>query len=332
MRGRVIRPGGNPLRYGFPWLRLRWIVLLIVLVYMVGPERFLGRMFGPDEAGEANQPQASCPGYAHQVERDIPLDDLNLETAAAVAGDGEDGMWILTDSTVLHARTGRVDQTASLPGARLATGPDGMVAVSLGSGVVAFRSGSCTHALALPEEVKVDDVTITHDGVVLVSYSDADYARGRVAGFEPYFPEVDGVRHVLGSSGRDPEAAIQVDEPLGAIGSMAALPDGRVAFVTADDVLHLLDNGKVSTVQTTPADPSRALRLTGTTPQGRLLAVAWGYETHFQIHVVDVDTGQAEIVADLEGVDEGAVDATVVGNDLVYLAGGRLWRSAGVFE
>ena len=319
--------------YGLTWVRPGWMILLLILLFMIGPadtHEFLG---GRQEAGSApGEQQNPCTGYARLVEREVALDDLDLETAAAVAGDGADGMWILTGNAVLHTRDGRIDQSAALPGTRLATGSHGMVAVSVGAGVVVFGEGRCTHALALPDDVKVDDVAITRDGVVLASYSNADFTRGRVAGFEPYFPEVEGVRQVLGSSRSDPDAAIQVDGPLGAIGSMAALPDGRVAFVTADDVLHLLDNGEVRTVQTTPADPSRALRLTGTTPEGRLLAIAWGYETHFQIHLVDVDTGQAEIVADLEGVDDGAVDATVVGNDLVYLAGGRLWRSAGVFK
>jgi hypothetical protein len=320
-------------RYGLTWVRPRWIVLLLILLFMIGPANTHRFLVGRQEAESApDERQTACAGYARLVERDVALDDLDLGTAAAVAGDGTDGMWVLTGSAVLHTRDGRVDRSATLPGTRLATGPHGMVAVSVGAGVVVFGENRCTHALALPDDVKVDDVAITHDGVVLASYSDADFTRGRVAGFEPYFPEVDGVRHVLGSSGSDPDAAIQVDEQLGAIGSMAALPDGRVAFVTADDGLRLLDNGEVSTVQTTPTDPSRALRLTGTTPQGQLLAIAWGHETHFQIHLVDVDTGRAEIVADLEGVDDGAVDATVVGNDLVYLAGGRLWRSAGVFE
>jgi hypothetical protein len=260
------------------------------------------------------------------------LDRLNLEAAVAVAADSDGGLWILTDDALLHATDGRVDPTRSFPagGSRLAAGPGGETVMSASSTVVALPAdGSQTTGLTIPGGMLVNDLAVADDGAVLVSYSDADHSNGRIAGFKPGT----GVRHVLGAAGIAPQAAIQVDEPLAAISSMAALPDGRVAFVTVDNsALRLLDNGDVTTIETTPADPSRALRLTGTAPGGRLLAIAWGHETHFQIKVIDVDTGQAETVADLNGVDDGVVDATAAGDDLVYLAEGRLWRSAGVLE
>jgi hypothetical protein len=268
----------------------------------------------------------------------VRLDDLNLTDAAAVAADGDDGLWILTDTALLHATDGQVDPARSLPvgGNRVATGPGGEMAMSAGATVVVIRpdqAGEVTTGLTVPEGMIVDDVTLADDGTLLVSYSDTNHTGGHLTAVAP-----DGrVNHILGSPSASSQDGIQTGtqatEPVEAIGSMTALPDGRIAFATFDDGrLHLLDSDGIHAIETTPRDPSRMLRLTGRSPDGRVLAIAWGLETHFQIQAINVDTGEADILADLEGIDEGAVDSTVVGNDLVFLADGSLWRVPEAFR
>lgn len=301
---------------------------------------FVAIGFALNSFGEGNDDPpdhvVECGSYARQTGRDVMLEDLDLTTASAVAADDGGGLWMLTETEVLHADDGRVDLTLRVPGASLATGPRGRVAVSTSStsidaAIIVFGTdpaADCTTALALPQDSRINDVTITDDSTVLVSYSDADFIEGRIVALEP-----DGdVRSVVGLADADTESDVEVEEPLSAISSLVALPNDRVAFVTAGDgVLHLLDNGEIRTIDA-PVDSSRTLRLTGPAPGGRLLAIAARAETHPQIQVIDVDTGQTDTVTDLEGVEEGDVDATAVGDDVVYLANGRLWRLASVFD
>lgn len=278
------------------------------------------------------------------------LDDLDLSDAMAVAADGDGGVWLLVpgpgdggpprrlgfgDSRVLRAQDGQVDliRDADGPG-WLAAGPDGDVTVAvrgdsalsvLGSDpaqdrVIDLRSGDLAGA--------VFALGVTGDGTVLA-------ARRRViAAFAPD-----------GGPGDD----VPIDGTDGQVASLVVLPDDRVAFVTTqgsgpgESPLHVVAGDEVRTIGTGPRDRNRQIRAIAPAPDGRLLAIASGPEAP-QIMMVDLETGETEIVADLEGVMPhpdgpggvaGAlwpVSAAVDGDDLVFLADGHLWRLADAIE
>jgi hypothetical protein len=180
-------------------------------------------------------------------------------------------------------------------------------------------------------------LALADDGTVLAGRHPA-----RIDGFAP-----DGaVRHMLGFAGFDPDVEIEVDKPLGALESLVALPDDRVAFVTRDGdrrVLRLLDGDGVHTVAIARENDGREIHTIAPGPDGRLLAVVAGAETHPQIQVIDIETGDTDTIADLRGVMQApdgprgvagalwSVAAATDGHDLVFLADGYLWRLRDAF-
>jgi hypothetical protein len=306
------------------------------------------------------------------------LDELDLYEATALAVDPDGGVWVLVQgepgtgrtpiahghrATALRVVGDHVERGRTIPGGSqvwlLTDEAGGEVAIgTLAYGEVAQPGGigetggtTDLHLLAPdPAEdrairvaredlVQVGPLATTAGGTLLAGHDD----RARIDEIEP-----DGdVRHLLGFSGFDPDAAVQLDEPLGEIRSLAALPDGRVGFVTrnrGEQALRVLDDDQVRTIDVTPHDRSRDIHTITPGPDGQLLAVAAGPDIHPQIWVIDAGTGRAQVVADLEGVLRhpdgprgipGAlwpVAAAADGEDLVFLADGFLWRRPDAFE
>lgn len=303
--------------------------------------------------------------------QDAMIDDLDLHDATAVAVDGAGGTWVLVQrgarsaaggdrATALRAQGDRVDVARSIPAgsqAWLLTAEAGgeVVVGTFTLGEIAEERGvgeltdlnllaadpADDRAIRVAREdlAQVGALALATNGSLVAGRDD----RTRIDVIAP-----DGdVHHLVGFAGFDPDADVQLDEPLGEVLSLVALPDGRVAFVTrhrGENALRLLDGDGVRTIGTTPQDRSREIRTITAGPDGQLLAVAAGPETHPQIWVIDVDTGEAQVVADLEGVLQhpdgprgipGAlwsVAAAADGEDLVFLADGFLWRRPDAFE
>lgn len=164
---------------------------------------------------------------------------------------------------------------------------------------------------------------------------------------------------LLGADG-DPSARATTEGDLGSIVSLVRLDDGRVVFVAESDDgyrLHVLDGEGVRPLadggseanpvaapdaESYPMDVStgmfndprlrrdrRAMAPLTPGPDGTVVTVGAGEDRVPEISLVDVDTGEVEVLARLDGVDatiEEPVLATVTGNDLVFTAEGSLWR------
>ena len=240
---------------------------------------------------------------------------------------------------------------ASLPQlTALDVGPDGTVAVAggpPGDAIVRVRGAGWTDVADLPAPFAVASLEITPGGPVLAGGVEG----ARIASIRP-----DGTaRHLLGPPGSG--AAVESGEVLGPVGAVADLGDGQVAFVAGPaggEALHLLDDRAVRRVETRDhgalVDPvtgtaerpdasqrpdRRAMTPLATAPRGRVLTTGLGPGGHPRIALVDIDSGAIDVVADLEDVEptiDQPVSAAVVGDDLVFLALGRLWMVPDVIE
>jgi hypothetical protein len=173
---------------------------------------------------------------------------------------------------------------------------------------------------------------------------------------------LDGTTHRLLAPASDPGAEVVANKRLGPMVALHRLPDRRVVFVsdTAGAFrLHVIDEGQVRNVE---GDHGRnPVRFTGrppvfwdgTTggmlsngphlpamaplapgPNGRIITIGLGREDAPEISLVDVDTGEIDVLARLEGVepsDAAPVSAVAVGDDLVFTAAGCVWRLEGAF-
>jgi hypothetical protein len=153
----------------------------------------------------------------------------------------------------------------------------------------------------------------------------------------------DGARHIVGGFRAIDDAEIRVEGIEGQIESLVALPDDRAAFLTTqpnDDgsgPLYLLASDAVRAVETPRSRDREIIRILPG-PGDKLLAIAAESETHPQVRMIDVETGETDTVADLDGVmphPDGAggvpgalspVSAAADGDDLILLADGLLWR------
>lgn len=149
---------------------------------------------------------------------------------------------------------------------------------------------------------------------------------------------------LLGPAGSD--ARVVTDEPLGPVVAALRLADNRVVFVadtTDGRQLYVLDDTTVRPVeaelrgdQVNPVafegDDPLATASIAPAPDGRLLTVGLVRDDTLAIALLDVDEGTVEVLTELEGIEPSAerpISAAAVGDDVVFLADGRLWRIAG---
>jgi hypothetical protein len=161
--------------------------------------------------------------------------------------------------------------------------------------------------------------------------------------------------HLLGPAGSD--ARVSTEVALGPVVAVLGLGDDRVAFVAGTDGvgrLFVVDDAGLRRVPDDSPDPNPvagagerrrptfeesfprpAMTPLAPSPDGRVLTTGVGRDGDPQIALVDVDTGDVEVLAVLDGV-EPAVDepisAVMVGDDLVFLAEHQLWRLPDVID
>jgi hypothetical protein len=312
--------------------------------------------------GGSINPEAAPPSTTECV----GVTGLDLTDASAVAVDRDGGVWVHWsgsgppsntlgggESTVVRTLDDQIDAVRETrdPG-WLVTTPGGDVVLTVrGAEQVSVLGrdqaddrvievpgdATSTRAASNPLRGGVEALVVTADGGILAARRDGIFVLA---------PE--GARHLVGGFRAVDDAEIRVDGIEGQIQSLVVLPDDRVAFLTTqtgDDgggPLYLLDSDEVRTIDVRQRrDRELAAILPG--PEGALLAISAGPQTHPQIQTIDVETGEIETVAELDGVMPhpdgpggvaGAlspVSAAADGDDLILLADGLLWRLPDAF-
>ena len=216
------------------------------------------------------------------------------------------------------------------------TGPDESTPVDPRIGV--YYPGIALRA-EYPSPFRVGALDLTEDGTVLAGGLD----EGRIARIGS-----DGTTtHLLGPAGAG--ARVTADHDLGSV--IAVMPlDDRVVFVAGTDgdthlyvladtgVRQIPDDEAASPVAGTNERrvpllaepyPRAAITPLAPSPDGRILTTGIGPDGDPQISLVDVDTGDIEVLATLDDVEptiDDPVSAAIVGDDLIFLAQHQLWR------
>lgn len=280
------------------------------------------------------------------------LDDVPIGSAAELATGQSRSFYVLLEdqvSALVEASpTGRVERA----GLARTRSPDGVTAIGIArNGRMAVALGSDVLLRAFNWTGEGDDTVQSRFDVGAVAWADdGTLLLGSVDHAVIDAVDQDGtVRRLLGPPG-DSEAEVQTDQPLGRIVSLVALPDERVAFVAETaggyrlcvldgDGVRVIEDGLGDLDGTEPADETvRADRYPmqplAPGPDGRVLATGSGPGGDPQISLVDVESGEVEVLAELEGVEPSVqepVSAAAVGNDLIFLADGRIWKLESVF-
>ena len=295
-------------------------------------------------------------------DRTAGLDDLPLEWATALVSDGPAGRVTVlveprSDSPYLvcAAVDGRIEQAVPadvhvVPDSTAAdVRADGVVAVAIArrsEHLLRTHGPGSTFLAERPGPFPVGTLDLATDGSIDAGGLD-DTRIARIA--------ADGTARLL--LGPREEGALVTTEDLGPVADLLRLDDGRIAFVARTSPgsrLHVLDDTSVRRVgapdgdrgvepgagtserpdQAPPPD-RRAMTPLAPSPDGRILTTGPGPDGHPRIALVDPDTGDTEVLADLDGVDatvEAPVSAAVVGHDLVFLADHRLWTIPDVID
>jgi hypothetical protein len=299
-----------------------------------------------------------------------PVSDARMGAASDLAaGDGSlyvlfDGLDDLVEGVLQVAPDGVIERGGMAPlVSRAVMPPDPITAVTLGhEGEVAVSYGDAVDVVGFdmafsPQEPRLDVVPEVRFEVGAVGIAGrfellvGSAERGEIDVVTQSAEQGDvEVRRLLGRPD-DRDAAVRSDQDLGPIVAIAPLGDERVAFVADGDDgerrLYLIDGGGVAAVDTGEVNPVAAdgvdtselprrdrwpMAPISASPDGGIVAVG-EHEGRPRITLVDPESGEVEVLADLEGVEptvEERVSAAIVGDDLFFLAEGSLWRKDGV--
>lgn len=286
------------------------------------------------------------------------IDDMSLlQPAQLRSTNNSPTFWIITDGDNLTGDLAEVDvTTGDVKSANTLPLRPGL---NTSFGIAA--DGTSGLFLGSPLNIRVRDLNDRG----LKEFVDAPFAVGALAFTEEGELVVGGhedaridqirsdneFRRLLGPAG-DSEAMFEAGDELGLgpIVSLHVLPDERVVFVSdtsAGRRLFVLDDSNVRQVgpdapdvvqaedtETPPLDSElrgdrRPIDPITVTADGRVVAVGQDPDRTPVIRLVDVDTGDVEVLAELEGVEptiEEPVSAVLVQDDLIFLAEGQLWK------
>lgn len=292
---------------------------------------------------------------------DRSLDESPVELATLVASGVDNRLYVLVEEPgieyLIQARTNGSIQSVGYADTgsvlqrqlALAVGPTGGMVVAEDAGVESMllvRDYDQSFDRQVHVALQVGAAALAEDGSMLVGSRtgtriDAVDARDNVVG-------------VLGPP--ESEAQVILDEPLGAVVSLLRLPDDRVVFVadSADGYrLYVVDDTEVHPVEAEldgqefnpvrssgerRTDPSHRVDRLAMTPialgaDERVLTIGIGRQGDPSIALVDIDTGDVEVLAELVGVEpsiDQPISAAAVGDDVIFLAQDQLWKLEGV--
>lgn len=293
-----------------------------------------------------------------------PLEDVPMSAASDLApGDGR--LYVLFDGVGGEEGIVAVSEAGEVVGSGLVTmtgagleptgaavvGARGEMADAVGADVYphTFRWVDDSYPTALhwfTAGFEVGAMAFVHRTEMLVGSRSAGEID--IVTLDPVTGEI-SQRQLLGRPD-DTGAAVRSDEDLGPIVAIAVLAQGFVAFVAdhdGDRRLYLIVGDELEEVDTGGVHPVAAgevdmdgeprrdrwpMAPISASPDGRIVAVG-EHEGHPRITLVDPESGDVEVLADLRGVEptvEERVAAAIVGDDLFFLAEGSLWRKDGV--
>ncbi len=325
-----------------------------LMVFLLADTGTVPRLAGAEQLADGDGSEGLWATAAGDIQADrMTLDDLPVGGTTVVRPGDDDVLLVVEDVTeaglIQASPSGVVERVGPVVfnGKTTAFGinSSGTYGVATGTEMLLSSNewllpGAGTR-LRAPFEVGA--LVVVDDGSVLVG-SRTDARIDMVsADEEPH--------RLLGPSG-DPDAEVTTDDPLGAIVALARLDDGRIAFVADSEDgyrLYLLDDSTVRPIptETTRSNPVRSPEVPLTDdsvrrdrlpmtplapgPDGNVLTIGLNDEDVPEINLVDVDTGDTELLATLDGVEptlDEPVSAALAGDDLVFTAHGSIWRLA----
>jgi hypothetical protein len=249
--------------------------------------------------------------------------DLDLENAARVHADQSGDIWVLTYGTVVHIVDGHVDDIYDIGAgpeaiSAITVDPEGRLAATNVTSIITFEPGEAEPRVITDRfgGIRANAIAYQADGTLLAG----GYLGDRLV--------------AVTDDGEKSDVLDLPDDPgtvLGPIGFVTVLPDGRIAVaswatedgldlsVVADRAVRPIGEGAD---QPRPPEPITSL---APAPDGRLLVTSPD-----RIDAVDVDTGESDTLVALDGA-EGTPSAAASGDDLIFLADGRLWRLPDAF-
>jgi hypothetical protein len=244
------------------------------------------------------------------------LTDVDLQSAARIQPGANGSIWLLSIGGLIHALDGRIERTFGNLGEAntLATRPDGAAAVSDLAEIDVYGSGAVEHR-TIDAQVGADSLTFASDGELIV---------GSATSLHLFEVTLDGVSRPLFGPPDGPQARA------GRVAFVTLMPDGQVVFASREhdgtfELSQLVDGRDVPIGDQEGEGTRRGLSSVASMPDGRLLLT-----TNQRIEAVDVDSGESETLVELDGA-EGTFSAAAVGDDLIFLADGRLWQMEDTF-
>jgi hypothetical protein len=335
---------------------------LLALVWLV-PDRST-TLAGADLLADTRGRSSLGWEIGHEAESDNGLDDLRVARVRVVSARPDDFTLLAEDFSGLGIV--RATPSGEILGAwgYYLIADDGGFAMAADGRYASTREATVTQMKVTDgwrqEEVEarflVGSVTVDMDGSMLV---------GSASGPSIDSVSLDGATRRLLAPVDDPGAGVVAPDDLGPIVSLVRLPDQRVVFVSdAPDGFRLsvLDGRRVApfvgdhgenpvrfmggapVTYPDPRDPREQILLNGPRlpamqplalgPGGKVITIGLGRGDVPEISLVDVDTGEIDVLARLDGVapsDDEPVSAVAVGDDLVFTASGCVWRLEDAF-
>jgi hypothetical protein len=295
------------------------------------------------------------------------IDEAPLATPIAFLPSDDQAFWAIYQNGNLEVSLdGSIE--ASIPsagsGRQSSTITDTTIvsAVRIRGGNAFMEFVEITSPAAEHDRVELDEFDLWQEGryappaVAALSDGSVLIARHEHAEINVLTPGRTELSRWVGQPGDD-DAELELDEPLGEIVALLTLPDDRVLFVPESldgrQDLYLIDDAEIHQVEADPGftvdatDPpfdyfARPLQHLAHGPNGTVLVSGMVDNTYPRISLLDVDTGEVEVLIDLDEVvisssdrssfPDSTLSMVAVGDDLIFHADRRLWILEDAFD
>lgn len=330
------------------------VVVAAVVLTRDGGASDVPRLAGAFELASGGDQSLDDIGYG-QLSGAATLDDISIRSAWAIEGVGADPFLLVfaddsVDPRVVRAyRSGAISMAGPFVYGRDATaaavGTNGEMGVAYGTNL-SLRSFGDGSDMQVQFAFSVGAVDFS-DTIMAVGGSDSAtvgvVVPWSLAAGEDVGPATAGYRetHVGGSVSRVAGVGVLTDDRVAILAETDA--GGQLFVWSADsDTVQPVELGADVAIGVADAEPTgvaEGRRSSITTPLaaapgGRVLVTGLAEDGHPVISWIDVDSGEVEVLADLEGVEptiEQPVSAAFVGDDLIFLAEDRLWMKENIY-